>query len=136
MNYTMSLGGRKAKLREFLDQIDEMLSHQEVGGDLADVLSCVRGPDQENDYFTRKGLNLKAQTITSIRKAAFPKTCTLPFNICDFNYAKNRWSTWQETQDVGKVNCAESTSEHFTSHVKKAAAHLGLLDVQDLTISA
>lgn len=109
-------------LRKILDDIEEALMGPD-GGQLADVLAALRGPDNESD-------ELKSATTNHIRAAAFPKLIySIEYPTYDDKIRFQRW-------DVSRVRNAIPTnhgldrhrgsvlygaSDHFLDHVIKAA---------------
>lgn len=104
----------RARLRAQLDQIDQWLT-EPGGGALWDVLSALRGPDDESIS--------KGTTTIPIRVAAFPKMAGV-------------FDRYYYSHEVGiKANFDHRYSElrlglippgHFLQHIRSAALVLGL----------
>jgi hypothetical protein len=106
-------------LREKLDIIDAWFLEYN-GGELADVLSIVRGPDTQNPHD-------KARYTNALRKAAFPRTwqSALVYTYHGFS----RWGVTHtevySSDDLVEKN-ADYSINHFESHILRAANVLGL----------
>lgn len=98
-------------LRAELDRIQDFLMGPE-GGDLADVLSALRGPDVEPDY-------VKDRTTVHIRRAAFPK---LSLGSSAAFTAHSRWTMWTREPFYP----AAANGNHFRIHAENAGRVLEL----------
>ena len=105
------------KLRDALDVIQGFLLDPAIGGELADVLSALRGPDSDD-------MQMKIRTTNHIRRAAFPEMeKPLITGIVD-GTALRRWDLWVE----GPMNITHpihNQSPHFLSHIRRAREALG-----------
>jgi hypothetical protein len=99
------------KLREALDQIDELLLDPLLSRDLWDVLTALRGPDSENGV-------LKVLYTAPLRSAAFPRFC-VPTCYCGEDTGFNRWSV-QVGGELPSSAKVYPYSEHFFAHVRSA----------------
>jgi hypothetical protein len=88
------------------------------GGDLADVLAAMRGPDNNNT-------DAKKASTVYIRRSAFPTLASAPVN----SSALGKWTIADEPPsapiDLAIVR-ELSGSWHFTNHVKRAC---NILDI-------
>jgi hypothetical protein len=98
------------ELRAELDRIEDFLMGPQ-GDTLTDILSALRGPDDENE-------TLKRRTTVYIRQAAFPRL------------AINSSCSRQWIMTLGPMFAKAAVldgSTHFLRHVRFAARVLGLL---------
>lgn len=98
---------RPITLASALDIIDQLLCHVHIGKDLANILSALRGPDDE-DYDT------KAATTCRVRRLAFPKACKK-----DLTAAHLPW-VYTSTKMCPFPILEVGSSVHFQDHIKWA----------------
>ncbi len=100
-------------VRAALDAIDDIL----VGlnfvnrGDVIDVLTALRGPDDMN-------LDAKACMTNFIRQGALPKTCHTEYLI-------DPTSRWSLRTKGDSVTIPQAHQSHFESHIRGAIRALG-----------
>lgn len=115
------------ELRKILDTFDEVLAQDTVlSGQLWDVLSALRGPDDmDADVY------IKATTTNHIRVTAFPKMAALEkSNIFPRNNSAIKrvcLSTRPIDTDFSSTEL-KSRSSHFANHIMRAFRALGLKD--------
>jgi len=111
------------KLRKVLDQIDKALCDSEIGEPLANILSALRGPDVAGNE------TVKYHTTQVIRSAAFPKLAKL---ARDTGNVIGGSKIWLMAKPENTFFCCDrcdpdtNAGTHFTAHVRRAAADLGL----------
>jgi len=115
-----------ATLRGMLDLIDEALCEAEYRGDLADVLSALRGPDE---YKFGQNRQYKIDMTAPIRGAAFPKLASSRLIESDgCHYAST--AGWQITANPREVRMPRRGPspawDHFLNHAYVAAKALRL----------
>lgn len=107
---------RNWRRRRLLNKIDSFLAvGDRASGDLMDVLTALRGPDDGN-------LALKSNTTAIIRGVALPKTYR--------RRSRLGWTHSLAAYDMRQGNCvylSHQSSAHFRNHVYNAAYVLGLI---------
>lgn len=112
--------------REMLDAIDAFLAAHTIdgeGGKLWDVLTALRGPDNED-------VELKLTTTAPIRRAAFPKlqeSLQTTSREGTMRWVPGYSWTWPAMGDREKFTEVSAPRFHFGWHANGAARVLGLL---------
>lgn len=109
---------KKTELRKALDAIDRVLvRNDDTAAQLWDVLSALRGPDNESYIF-------KHDHIVPIRRAAFPQTAE---SVSETGGYTNRADFSEATFVQPATPDFMGTDGHIISHAKRAAWALGLM---------
>lgn len=109
------------KLRNQLNVIQEMLK-EEDGDNLWDILSALRGPDNDDPKWS-----IKKQTTSYIRAAAFPDLLVEGINGTSMRIDRSTgWTAEKGT--ISRRFCHSTTSSHFSQHIQAAANILEILN--------
>ena len=117
-----------AKGKALLNEIDEYLAYNEGAKKLWDVLTALRGPDNENSYAAN---GMKNATTAVIRFTALPKTARTVRSGLTYPYAASIGARIiaDEKNNVEARNSTKgrkAVGSHFLAHTYGAFDALGL----------